>query len=100
MTTILVDIGYTWRTLVHRLGGALVAFATYKHMSTTRQLYLPGVPGASWAWVQMLRDMLPDHQMLEDSEENLAQAALIKSAQEFAGQSEFMRNPYLQYAAL
>lgn len=100
MTTILVDVGYTWRTLVHRLGGALVAFATYKHMSTTRQLYLPGVPGASWAWIQMLRDMLPDHQMLEDSEENIAQAALIKSAQEFAGQSDFMRNPYLQFAIL
>jgi len=101
MTTILADVGYTWRTLVHRLGGALVVFATYKHMSNTRDLYLPGVPGATRAWIQLLRDMLPDlpdHSLLEDSEENIAAAALIKSAQEFASQSSFMRNPYVQYA--
>jgi len=97
---ILADVSYTWHTLVHRLAGALVTFAAWKHMNATRSLYLPGVHTAWDVWLHMLKEYLPDRELFEETEQARINADLLKNAIEFAAASKFLHHPAVHVAVL
>merc|ERR1719375_2253221 len=95
-----VDIQYTYYTLGHRLAGAVVVLAMWKHMNATRSVYLPGSPSATSVWFQMLQDAIPDRELFQDSEKQYAQKEQLKQAQEFAAASQFLHHPNVELAVM
>jgi len=97
---VLVEVSYSWQTLLHRFGMVLVIVAAYKFQVTTMQLYLPGVRTATETWLHMLLEYLPDRELAQQKEQEYSNAELIKTAQEFVSTSKFLAHPAIQTAVI
>jgi hypothetical protein len=96
----LVEEVYSWHTLVHRLGHFMVVLAAYKYQNATMKLYLPGVHTTIETWLLMLREYLPDRELLEDKDKDWASTELIKNAQEFVSNSKFLGHSAVHTAVM